>query len=360
MSSLGNRTILKIDLPAIVENINRYREASCNRMMMAIVKADGYGVGNVELSLYIERLVDYFGVATVSEGITLRRAGVAIPILILGYASTDEFSDILFYNLTATVYSTEFAVALNRAGLGRKIDVHVAIDTGMSRLGFKFDDFSAIREVFYMEGLSVSGIFTHYSCAGSDEDFTELQRERFDTCLKYLKSIGCDYGVTHASNSDGILCFNDRLDMVRLGIGMYGVADGMKIALKNPFTLQAEIVQIKTVDKGDNVGYNGAFIADKPLKIAVVSIGYADGYPTYASNMAKTKVHGKIVNVIGRVCMDYTMIDVTDVPFVKPGDEVIIFDDELSFGYWRNELKAFPYEFLCNLGKRVKRVFIEN
>lgn len=360
MSSNSNRITLKIDLSAIERNVKRLKERANNRKLMAIVKADGYGIGGVELSRYLESSVDFFGVATVAEGVELRLYGIAAPILVLGYVSKSEISDILFYNLTATVYSAESALEINRAGLGRKIPVHVAIDTGMSRLGFRFDELSEIIKVFSLDGLVIDGIFTHYASANCDVEFTRLQKERFDRCLNILKANGLSYGVTHASNSDGIVNFFDGYDMVRLGIGMYGISDKTEINLENPFLLEAEVVQVKTVKAGERVGYGGSFTADKPTKIATISAGYADGYPVYASNAATVKINGCFANVVGRVCMDYLMVDVTNIKDIHTGDKAVLFGEELDFSYWIKKFNTFPYEFLCHIGNRVGRVYIGN
>lgn len=355
------RLILNIDLAAIRRNFFRLKALSGHKKAMAVIKADGYGLGGAEIARALDGYADYFGVATLDEGAALRKQNILTPVLILGYVPPDRYSELVYYNLETAVYGEENALSLHRAGLGRAVSVHVAVDTGMNRLGFRFDEYEKIRKVFSLTGLDVRGIFTHYACAGTDAGFTALQTERFDGILKRLRFDGISYGLTHSDNSDGVRAgAGNNCDMFRAGIGLYGIGGKREEGWETPIELKARIVLLKTVKKGEKIGYGCAYTARDDMKIAVIAAGYADGYPVALSGRGYVLVGGRHAPVAGRICMDYLMADVTDIPAEDIGEEAVLFGRGIDAAALDSIAGIFPYEFLCNLGSRAERIYTED
>lgn len=357
---MDDRIVLYVDTKAVRRNLLKIKGISCAEKIMAVIKADGYGIGGVEIAKELEKNTDYFGVATFDEGVKLRRAGIKTPILILGYVPKARYGELSSYRLETTVYDMESAINLQEAAKLESISVHVAVDTGMNRLGFRWDDYEKIKNVYRLSGLEIKGVFSHYANADGDINFTSVQRKRLEKTVEKLKRDGLNTGIVHAANSAGSVCGENTFDMVRTGIALYGaVADdyGLIARLENALYLYARIVQIKKVSKGESIGYGASFVAERDLKIAVISAGYADGYTSALSNKGVVLLNNRLAKVLGRICMDYFMCDVTDIPDVRQGNYVQLFGGEINARFLSNAAGLFSYEFLCNLGGRVNRIY---
>ena len=360
-----HETILEVNLDAVVHNFNYYRsKLKPETKMVCMVKAFGYGAGSYELAKTLqEHRCDYLAVAVADEGAELRKEGISIPIIVMN----PEFSsfNVLFENqLEPEVYSFRLLDAMIKETERRGITfypVHIKIDTGMHRLGFRPEDIPAICErLKEQSGVAVRSVFSHL--VGSDssifDDFTQKQLDTFTKAAAGLEA-GLDYKVIkHILNSAGIERFTGyQMDMVRLGIGLYGVsASGMK-GLRNVSTLKTTILQIQNVPEGDSIGYSRMSYVKRDSRIAIIPIGYADGLDRHFSNgNGYVSVNGRRCPIIGNICMDACMIDVTDTD-AKEGDPVVIFGDELPVTELSDKLKTIPYEILTSISPRVKRVY---
>ncbi len=361
-----HQTVLEIDFNALVHNLNYFKGLlKPETRLMVMVKAFSYGSGIVEVSnLLAHQRVDYLAVAFPDEGIELRKAGIGLPIMVLS-ADWDAMAGMIENRLEPVVYSTEqllhFAEMVKVYGI-KSYPVHIEIDTGMHRLGFleeEIDELLQIKSQF--TSLKIQSVFSHL--VGSDEenhdDFSIQQTRIFNRCCKKIeKSLNYKF-IRHILNSAGIERFPDfQMDMVRLGIGLYGLSRLGPENVKNISTLKTVITQIKSVKRRKTVGYNRNGKAESDKVIAIIPVGYADGFPRKLSNgNGKVCVNGKIASVIGNVCMDMTMIDVTGLN-VDKGDEVIIFGDELPITVMADSLDTIPYEILTNVSRRVKRNYL--
>ncbi len=373
MDTYLKRTWAQIDLDALSHNVCAIRRhLHPHTKIMGIVKADGYGHGAVAVALQLQQNgVDMLGVSNLNEAMQLRQAGLSLPILILGYTPPDACDTLLQNDLTQTVYSAEQAQALNAAALalGGRLTVHLKVDTGMSRLGFACDrDWDKLLAVCRLPALHFEGLFTHFSTA-DDAAFTSTQMARFVAVRQYLLDNGVKFYVTHCANSLAVLkypytCF----DMVRPGLILYGQLPSRLVdnalALRPVMSLHTVVSQVKRIGAGDGVSYDRRFIADGDRTIAVVPVGYADGYPRLLSGRAHALVNGARVPLLGNVCMDMTMFDVTGVDNVGLGSEVVLFGSQNGQTLPLDELAAhshtISYELMCQVGKRVPRVYIKN
>lgn len=365
-------TRLEINLEALVHNLNFYRGLlKPSVKIMVMVKALAYGSSRYEVAALLQyHLVDYLGVAYTDEGVELRENGVKAPIMVLN-PSLDSFDKILKYKLEPEIYSLELLYALKewweekgRLSPEKGFRIQLNMDTGMHRLGFQEDDIPDLL-VFLLENtdwLTVTGVFTHL--AGADEtvhnDYSKQQMERFNQMVaKVEKCLGYKV-IKHALNSAGIVRFPEsQMDMVRLGIGLYGVeaTGSLQSNLQNISTLKTNISQIKHLKKGQSVGYSRKGMLSDNAKIATIGIGYADGYDRRFSNgVGKVLVNGNIAPVIGNVCMDMTMIDITGIE-ASVDDEVILFGENLSIIEQAKAIGTIPYEILTNVNERVRRIF---
>jgi len=359
-------TILEVNLDALSSNLNYYKsKLKPQTKIMVMVKAFGYGSGSFEIANLLQfHRVDYLAVAYADEGVALRENGISLPIMVMNPVQ-QSFDKLFQYNLEPEIYSfkilNEYMEFLNAHEISSRI--HLKIDTGMRRLGFEEKDAKDLISIVKNEKLiHVYSIFTHM--VGADEEthneFSKSQLEKFTRVASYLEDKLGYKTIKHALNSAGILRFPEgHMDMVRLGIGLYGVeANGMfQDQLQTVGTLKTIISQIKQVKTGETVGYSrkGKVVSD--AKIATIAIGYADGYSRKFSNgTGKVLVKGKLCPVIGNVCMDMTMIDITDTD-AEEGDEVIVFGKDLPISNLATSIETIPYEILTNVGARVKRVF---
>lgn len=376
------RTWAEIDLDAIKHNFEAIRNHIGKARLCCVIKADGYGHGALKLAQLYSRLsVDFFAVSNIDEAVELRENGIDKPILILGYTPVELAAKISAYRLTQAVYGLDYAKALNEACVnsGTKLDVHIKIDTGMSRIGFMCqcfpEDMPSIDEIestCKLSNLSVRGIMAHFSVADEGEqgrEYTQKQLDNLNFTVKTLSDRGITFDVIHHANSGGTEYYTDsHLNMVRAGIILYGLEPNPAIesvlSLKKAMTLKTKVAFVKKLRKGSSVSYGRTFTADRDMVVATVPIGYADGYFRSFSKGGYMSVNGAKAPILGRVCMDQTVIDVTDIKDVKIGDEVVIFSDGRDNAPTVNELAEIAgtinYEIVCAVSKRVPRVYIQD
>lgn len=365
-------TWAEIKLDAITENIKKIRSNLNRRVkILAVIKADAYGHGMIEVTEKILPLIDYLGVATVDEGVLLREKGIKRPILVMGSVLSQEAEKIVSFNLTPTVFTNELAYKLNEeAGKQKKeINIHIKVDTGMGRIGVWFEEgFDFINQINKLENLKMEGIYTHFPSAEGDNKFTLKQVDRFNFVLKKLKSKNIDILFKHACNSSATVKFKQaHFNLIRPGLMMYGVYPSLdlksKINLNPALSLKSKITYIKEVPSGRSISYGRTFFTKRKSLIGTIPIGYADGYPHVLSNKAKLLVREKIVPVVGRICMDQLMVDLTDLKEVEEGDEVVLIgnqgEKQIKVEELAKQANTIPYEILCLVSTRVPRVFKE-
>lgn len=361
LKNIQKRVVAEINLNALEENFNKVKKPVC-----CVVKADAYGHGAVEISRFLEKLgANYLAVSNIEEAIEIRNGGVKTPIVILGYTPTNCAKELADYDIDQCVYSLEFARNLNEEAKKNnvRIRIHIKIDTGMGRIGFQYhgkhNELPEALEACHQSNLEPYGIFMHF--AKSDEginDYTKNQYKCFNEAIKYLEDNGVKFKVRHCANSGAILDYQDyHLDMVRAGVIIYGVNPSpFEHHFKYVLTLKSRVSHVKTVFKGDSVSYNGLFVAEHDTKIATIPVGYADGF-CRESTGTYVMINGHKATVIGRVCMDQMMVICEDA---KVGDEVIIYGEGITVDDVAKYNKTSPYKVLCDIGRRVPRVYKYN
>lgn len=376
MDQNQRRTWAEIDLKALEHNYHTLRSMlpqGCN--LLAPVKADAYGHGAVPVARWLEKLgIDYLAVASLDEGIELRQAGVEAPILILGHTEPLWAKELMDYRLTQGVFDEETARALSQAAVeaGRTITVHMKADTGMSRLGLLCDEgdldttVETMARMYALPGLQWEGIFTHFSHADGSEEYTMLQFTRFLDLLAKLEERGVTFKIRHCAASAAVLNYPcTYLDMVRPGIAFYGhYPDPSCEGLDGPgleplMTLKTRVASVKTLPAGTAVSYGRTHTLDRETRLAVLSIGYGDGLPRACSDKLRVWVGGGYATVVGRICMDLCMVDVTDLPDVKPGDVAEIYGPHVPVEDTAALAGTIQYELLCNVSKRVPRLYLD-
>ena len=375
MDIAKSRTWAEIDLSALNHNYYGLRSMlpeDCK--LLAPVKSDGYGHGAIAVSRRLEALgVDYLAVACMEEGIELREAGINTPILVLGRTAPNWTAELLRYRLTQTVCCKEDATAYaQEAGeRGERLKIHIKADTGMTRLGFMCDEENMeqtvgdIAGISPLEGLDCEGIFTHFAAADSDEEYTVLQFTRFLTLLGKLEARKIKFEIRHCAASAAVLNYPcTYLDMVRPGIALYGhtpdsSCEGMAdFDLRPLMTLKTRVTAVKTVPAGTAVSYGCTQKLERESRLAVLGIGYGDGLPRRCSEGAKVWIGSDYAPIVGRICMDLCMVDVTDMPQVQVGDEAEIFGPHALVEELADLAGTIQYELLCNVNKRVHRVYL--
>lgn len=345
--------------------------------MVAVIKTDGYGHGAVQVASMLESY-DYvwgYAVATLDEAVVLRAAEIQKPILVLGCIFPDQYWEMLKYEIRMNVYTKEMAEAISALAVekGEQAYVHIKLDTGMARLGFSAEESSIeeIKEIAELPNLVLEGVFTHFAKADEeDKTFTMMQLEKFEWMTQRLEEEGVTFPYVHASNSAGIIDVR-RADynLVRAGIAIYGLypseeVDKEKVQLKPALSLKSHIAFVKDIPAGTPVSYGGDFVSEHQMRIATIPIGYGDGYPRSLSDTGYVLIRGKKAPIIGRICMDQFMVDVSDIPEVKFGDKVTLIgrDQEEYLPVEKlSELSGrFNYEFVCDLGKRIPRVYVQD
>ena len=372
------RTWADISLDNLEHNYRTLREhVGKGPRFLGVVKADSYGHGAVQVSRTLEELgAEYLAVSNLEEAIQLRRGGVGLPVLILGYTPPEYAPDEAEMSITQEVHGLQYAKDLNKAleGTGRKLTVHLKIDTGMTRLGFFADQpeqtLAALVEVAQLPNLYIEGVFMHFCVSDSkkpeDVAFTKLQHERFVNMLDLMKSKGIEPEIRHCCNSGATILYPEfALDMVRPGIITYGNAPSEElegaISLRPMMSLHSMIAQVRTVPAGTDISYGRLYRTTHDPRVAVLPIGYADGLSRLLTGKASFYLQGKLVPVIGRICMDMCMLDVSEVPDAKPGDIVTIFgyDDDGTLVPCERLAAAqgtINYELLCQISKRIPRI----
>ena len=381
--NMVKRTWAEISLNAIEHNYNVIRnKVADDTKVCCVIKADGYGHGAVELSQIYEKLgADFFAVSNIDEGIEIREAGAKLPIVILGFTPANEAKRLAEYNISQAVYSLDYAKMLSKACCEQNVvcKIHIKVDTGMSRIGFMCQEFprdeysiEEICEACCLPNLEVEGLFTHFCVSDEDaegREFTNKQYENFIHVRDSLKKRGVDISVVHCSNSGAIEDYPETCcDMVRAGIILYGLAPSSKLAdrldLVPAMTLKTVVAFVKEVQKGATISYGRTFTADRKMKIATVPIGYADGFIRQNAKDGYMTVNGKKAKIVGRICMDQTMLDVTDIEDVKTGDEVVVFgtgeNGEPTADSLAENTGTINYETVCLVGKRVPRIYIKD
>lgn len=368
------RAWIEINLKNLNHNINIIKNLlapGCK--LMPVVKANAYGHGAILISKTLNKLGIYdFCVAAISEGIELRKSGIDGQILVLGYTHPKQFDYLVKYNLTQTVLDLSYAEELHN--YGKPLKVHIGIDTGMHRLGEPYENFNAISKIWTYENLQILGVYSHLCVADSsskkDRAFTAMQIKHFNELINKLHDNGFHHFKSHLQSSYGLINYPYlNFDYARIGIALYGVLSkpddilSSKINLKPVLSLKARVESIKQLKYGESAGYGLDFTADKDTKIAIISIGYADGIPRLLSNKhGLVLLHGKKASIIGKICMDQALIDITDIPKVQPNDEVVLIgksgNQEISaadISIWSNTISN---EFLSRLGTRLDRITI--
>lgn len=376
MEQLTKRTWAEINLSNLEHNYLTLRgmlPRGCR--FLGVVKADAYGHGAIPVAKKLVELgAEYLAVACVDEAVELRQAGINAPILILGPTMPDYVDELLKYDLTQSVQDAELALNLSRAAVnaGKSMKIHIKIDTGMSRLGFlcseKGVDHSVqeILKVCSLPMLEHEGIFSHFANADGDEEYTMRQFTRFMDVLDKLAARGVEFKIRHCAASAAVLHYPcTHLDMVRPGIALYGhYPDPSCEGLDGPgllpvMTVKTRVIAVRELERGTFVSYGCTHTLARDSRLAVLPIGYADGLARSLSNRGEVLVHGVRAPILGRVCMDLCMVDVTEVPDVCVGDEVIVFGPELPLEEKADAVGTIQYEMLCGISRRVPRVYID-
>ena len=370
------RVSAKVDLDAILKNIEETKKRCENQKIYAVLKADGYGHGGLEIARELEMcdLIYGYAVATAEEAFELRDHDLKKPILILGYTFNDSYERVILEDIRPTIYTAamaeEYADVAKK--LGRKVYCHIKIDTGMSRIGYQVDEKSAdeIASIFERSELVAEGIFTHF--ARSDEEdktATDQQYELFLHMIQLLSQRGIHFTIRHCCNSAAAMEYNrDKLDAVRLGVTMYGMWPSAEVDHSFPIhpalSLYSHIVHIKKLPAGRSISYGGTYTTTKERVIATIPVGYADGYARSLSGKGEVLIRGKRAPIVGRICMDQMMVDVSDIPGVRVLDQVTLIgrdkDQCISFEELGELSGKFNYEFACGLGNRIPRLYYRN
>ncbi len=367
------RCYAEINLDAVAQNIDEVRKKVGGDVgIMTVIKADGYGHGAIPIARRLKDKVQYFAVATLEEAVELRKGGIALPILILGYTSLKQYEEVVRYDITQTVYSLETAKKLGEEALrqNRRAKVHIALDTGMTRIGFVTTEASLeeIVQIGRLPGIYLEGVFSHFSCADmTDKSYSRKQMARYDAFMEELERRNVTVPIMHLCNSAGIIEFDShRFNMVRSGIMTYGLypSDEVRtdeVVLKRALSWKTHVVNIRTVEAGHGVSYGATYVTDRPTKIATLSVGYADGYPRAVSNKGRVIIHGQYAPIIGRICMDQMMVDVTHIDDVRMEDTAILIGSDADCSITVEEVAelagSFNYEFVCGISRRVKRIY---
>lgn len=374
----GRPTWSQINLSNLVFNFESVKNfINCPIKFMAVVKADAYGHCAIECAKTLENIgIDWFGVALPEEGLELRSAGIKKPILCLGSFWKDQVEMILQNDLTPVIYQTEIAEHLNEYSkkMGLKSKAHIKIDTGMGRIGVRFDEVESFsNSLLDFRNIEFEGIMTHFASADNFEErcFTNLQIERFEQAIDIFERKGFRFLYKDSANSPASLAFPQAYgDMVRLGGILYGLGDDVlpnwieNPELKAVLSLHSKIAHIKRIKKGETLGYGRTFRTERDSIIATIPIGYQDGYRRALSNRGKVMIHGAFAPVVGRISMDWTLVDVTDIADAKIGDDVILIGEQNHLKITAEELAEWTdtisYEITCGINKRVTRKYVKS
>lgn len=367
------RVAARIDLEKISGNLKRIRERLPEAAKVcAVVKADGYGHGAVAVASFLEGKADFFAVATVKEALDLREAGVRSPILILGYAWPEDYEELIQNEIRFTVFKESDAKALAALGrrLGKPALIHIKVDTGMHRIGFPLTDEAVeiVRQIRTLAGIEVEGIFTHFARADeADKAYTREQLAAFQEFIHRVEAETTPIPIHHCANSAASMELPEAaMDMVRVGIAMYGLYPSKEvrrdILLEPALEMKSQVVYVKDVEAGEGISYNHIHRLMEKRRVATIPVGYGDGYPRLLSDKGYVLIRGQKASILGRICMDQFMVDVTDIPGVSEGDEVTLVGrdgDEVILVEELSDLCGrFNYEFVCGLERRIPRIYV--
>ncbi len=373
-----NRVCANIDLDAIVHNMEQMKQhIGEDAQLVAVIKTDAYGHGALPIAQVLENVSYVWGYATASleEAVLIRKAGIHKPILVLGCVFPEQYEEMVELDIRAAVYRKEMAEEVSKiaARLGKRAYLHVKIDTGMGRIGFAADKENAkvIAGLSKLPNIELEGIFTHFAKADeTDKTYTQEQYRRFCLVIDELEKQNVHIPLVDCDNSAGIIDFPQyKHNLVRAGISMYGMYPSDEVnketlSLKPALELISHITFVKTVEKGTSISYGGTFIAPKQMRVATIPVGYGDGYPRSLSNKGEVLIHGKRAKILGRVCMDQFMVDVTDIPEAAFMDRVVLIgqdgESHISVDELGEKSGRFHYEFVCCLSKRIPRNYIKD
>lgn len=371
---MNHRTYLEIDLNKLEHNFNCVRNKLPNDVkILGVIKANAYGHGAVEIGKFLDDKCDFFGVACIEEAVELKNAGIKTPILILGRVFPFDIETAVKYDVRIPIFSYEDAVALSNEAVkqGKNVPFHFCIDTGMSRIGFQVSEESAdiCKNITELPNIFAEGLFSHFATA-DEKDLSKAveQRNKYKKFCKMLSDRGVEIPIKHLNNSAGIMNFDEYFDMCRMGIITYGLypsdeVDKGILDLEPIMSWHAKISHVKDLEPNREISYGGIFKTDKVTKVATVPVGYADGFPRCLSNKGKVIINGKYAKILGRVCMDQFMVDVSDIE-CNVNDEVVLFGKQkkacISLEELSNSAYSFNYELPCRIPLRVNRVYVYN
>lgn len=371
---MEHRTYLKIDLNRLEHNFNSVRnKLPSNVKVLGVIKANAYGHGAVEIGRFLDDKCDFFGVACIEEAIELKRSGIKTPILILGRVFLFDIEAAVKYDIRIPIFSYADAVALSDEAVkqNKSVPFHFCIDTGMSRIGFQVNEESAdiCKRITELPNIFAEGLFSHFATA-DEADLSKAveQRNKYKSFCNMLGDRGIEIPIKHLNNSAGIMNFDEYFDMCRMGIITYGLypseeVDKSLLDIEPIMSWYTKISHIKVLEPEREISYGGTYKTDKPTKVATIPIGYADAFPRCLSNKGKVIINGKYAKILGRVCMDQFMVDVSDID-CNVNDEVVIVgtqkDAHISMEELSNSAYSFNYELPCRIPARVNRVYVYN
>lgn len=371
---MNHRTYLKIDLNKLEHNFNCVRNKLPNNIkILGVIKANAYGHGAVEIGKFLDGKCDFFGVACIEEAVELKKAEIKTPILILGRVFPFDIETAVKYDVRIPIFSYDDAVALSNEAVkqGKNMPFHFCIDTGMSRIGFQVSEESAdiCKNITELPNIFAEGLFSHFATA-DEKDLSKAveQRNKYKEFCKMLSDRGIEIPIKHLNNSAGIMNFDEYFDMCRMGIITYGLypsdeVDKDILDLEPIMSWHTKISHIKELEPNREISYGGTFKTDRVTKVATVPVGYADGFPRCLSNKGKVIINGKYAKILGRVCMDQFMVDVSDIE-CNINDEVVLFGTQknahISLEELSNSAYSFNYELPCRIPVRVNRVYVYN
>ncbi|WP_373897535.1 alanine racemase [Haloimpatiens sp. FM7315] len=366
----------EIDLDKLANNMKEIRRVAKSRDVIAVVKADAYGHGALDVApLFLENGASRLAVAVISEAVELRRGGIESPIMILGFTPPNLIDNLLKYDIEQTVYSFEFAQEISQMAKknNKTAKIHIAIDTGMGRIGFlpKEQSIEEVYKISKLDNIVIEGMFSHFSTADEkDKDYTVAQIDKFNWFYEKLKEKGVKINTRHIANSAGVIDLPEiHFEAVRPGIIQYGYYPSEDVSkdvidIKPAMQLKTNIVHIKKIPAGEYIGYGRKFKTTRESVIATLPVGYADGYTRLLFNKAKVIVNNEFAPVVGRICMDQCMIDITDIKDVKIGTDVILIGETENIKFDAEDaaelLGTISYEVVCMIGRRVPRVYIKD
>ena len=370
--NIKSSTWAEINLENIKFNVDSVKKAlDKDTMLCCVVKADAYGHGAVEVSKFLdtEENVDFFSVARLEEGLELVKAGIRKPILCMGYTDTAKIQSAIDSNIRITVYSLEMALKINELAKlsNRKAYIHIKLDTGMSRIGFLVNEqsISDIKKIFTLENLIIEGIYTHFAKSNEKNKYSTYEQvNKYNIVINSLEESNLNVPIKHVSNSAAILDLREcDFNMVRLGISLYGPYPSYEVSrdikLKMALELKTIVSNIKTIDKGTSISYAGTYTVNKDTRIATLPVGYADGFPRTQKN-PQVFINGKLLNIVGRICMDQVMVEIPNNFDINMEDEAILIGDidGIRIGDISHKMGTIDHEILCCITKRVNRVYI--